>query len=904
MKVEYLIGIIVLLVVILLFIVKYSKEGFTTNEEQHDDHTLKMQKKYNNVAVALAATKNNGKSNIGGLGTDSRSIFGSIQDTMDEADNAKQYVDDPFPLEAGISGMAEIIGKCEEVNTATDCSAFDNPEFGATCGLCIADPSDMGTNSEGKPWMGGLVLTAKEREQYRTENRDRGGNFLAAYNPTVGSCPAGRFVTTKAECKRVKDELDCKRGGAFGTPPHCSQCFSDSSYHIVDPNQPGIIIGSGTLVMVGSGILTVTQGSNIDGPIYLGTEALTVNLSGSEFDPIVLSLEKAPVAKPYDAAKVYRVNDLIKYRGKVYKMVEAAGNGENAKGYNPDRAGDKLWDMILDDERRYVPPPNPYIAGYLESPNGSEFRGMDLYRIILKDRLTGRKPRVVQQLTVNGIDVSKMGTGFGQVKMVLDAKSPFTFVDTYSQEASLCPNSPFITNPLSATLLNSDPCYARGQNTPGKYNLECLQQVFLNNGCGTAAGTLDRSGYPSTAAKGVALMTDLSGRNLTVDEIANKVYQAAISTASGLDARGNNFATLSQWSDISKFCTGVAINSPCETVDESGKLTNECISYLWDNKGEYKTAGLAAGPTYSLASLARSLFSPSDSDPPGKIDRFCTRAGTRAPKNKDNMVNPDNMDYWKNQGSGSVADVKKAMSQLHKNANDSLTSENTRSRAPNDYIQQCYGITPNERPTGFSTKYTGAPRLNTLVQGTVLKDDITLPENFDYTLSFDITPYGRISNNYGGIVRVSSSATGNSFPPAYGERNPMILFDGNSTIPYIVFGDHGTAWQDWNWWGSGDLPSHYPALPINEKSSISIRTSGKTVVVTVAGVTKTYTQPAKRMYSRTPQEKYTFFASDNNFPAANAMIENIVYTVNGTTILQTPPAPPQSTGPGQSFGLT
>jgi len=707
MKLEHMIGLIVVLLVILLIIVNLSKEGFLTNEEQHDDHTLKMQKKYNRVGVALAATKTNGTSNIGGLGTDSRSLFGSVQDTVDEANNATQYVDDPFPLEKGISGMALTIGKCEAVKTANDCSAFDNPEFGATCGLCMADASDMGTNSEGLPWIGGLVLTAKEREQYRQENKDRGGNFLAAYNPTVGSCPAGRLVTTKAECKRLKDELDCQRSGAFGAPPHCSQCFSDSSYHIVDPDQPGIIIGAGTLVMVGSGILTVTHGSDTEGPIFLATQPYSLTLLGSEYDPITLYLEKAPVAKPYDPKKVYRRHDVIKYRGKVYEMVEAAGNDPNDSrfaGYDPDREGDRLWNMILDDERKYVPPPNPYIAGYIESPNGSEFKGLDLYRIILRDRLTGRKPRVVQQLTVNEVDVSKMGTGFGQIKMMLDAKSPFTFVDTYSQEASLCPNSPFITNKLSATLLDSDPCYKKGYNTPGKYNLECLQQIFINNGCGTASGTLDRSGYPSTAAKAAALMTDKSGKNLTVDEIANKVYQAAISTATGLDADGNSFPTLNEWSDVSKFCTGVVINSPCDALDESGQVTNDCISYLWDNKGENKMSGIAAGPTYTLASFARSLFSPSISDPPGKINRFCTRAGTRAPKDINNKVNAENMYYWKNQGSGSVADIKKAMRELHLNANNSLTSEDNRTKVPNNYIQQCYGINPSERPL-FNSKF-------------------------------------------------------------------------------------------------------------------------------------------------------------------------------------------------------
>jgi hypothetical protein len=55
------------------------------------------------------------------------------------------------------------------------------------------------------------------------------------------------------------------------------------------------------------------------------------------------------------------------------------------------------------------------------------------------------------------------------------------------------------------------------------------------------------------------------------------------------------------------------------------------------------------------------------------------------------------------------------------------------------------------------------------------------------------------------------------------------------------------------------------------------------------------------MFSRTPQETFNFFASDDIFPAANAMIENISYKVNGKLILETPPAPPASTGPGQSL---
>ena len=127
----------------------------------------------------------------------------------------------------------------------------------------------------------------------------------------------------------------------------------------------------------------------------------------------------------------------------------------------------------------------------------------------------------------------------------------------------------------------------------------------------------------------------------------------------------------------------------------------------------------------------------------------------------------------------------------------------------------------------------------------------------------------------------------------------MIIFEG--LRPYIIFGDNGPNWWDWNWWGSADNANRYPSLPMNKKSTISIKTSGTSVTITVAGVTQTFTQPSKRMFSRTPQEKYTIYACDNTFPAANAMIENVLYKVNDIVVLQTPPAPAASTGPGQSL---
>ena len=474
-----------------------------------------------------------------------------------------------------------------------------------------------------------------------------------------------------------------------------------------------------------------------------------------------------------------------------------------------------------------------------------------------------------------------MAPGNGKITMRLTVRSPFTFIDSQSDEAKLCLNSPFITNPLSATLLNSDPCYARG-SAPGNYNLECLQQIFQNNSCGLFPATLDKSAYPSTNAKAATLMYDsAAGRNRTIAEIADFVYQKALVTVTGgLDSNGADLS-ISEWSAASLFCSGIPINSPCDRNSASGPLSDDCITDLWDNKGENNINGA----TYNLTSLARSLFSS------GNTNRFCTRMGSLSPRDVNGNIRPVGMNHWKTKGG--VAAVKAAMSKLHSDANTSLTNEDTKSAS----INQCYGIIPSSGPS-YTSSYTTPPMAEVLTRNTILKTDITIPENYNYSLSFDITPYGITFGNYGGIIRITSSKTSNSFPPAYGERSPMIIFSPNSLEPYIILGDDGGSWQSWNW---GVPPSEFPSLPLNQKSTIRINATGSSVLVSVRGVTKTYTQPNKRTFSRNANEKYTFYASDDTFPAANAMIENILYKINDTIIVQTPPAPAPASGPGQSL---
>jgi len=182
---------------------------------------------------------------------------------------------------------------------------------------------------------------------------------------------------------------------------------------------------------------------------------------------------------------------------------------------------------------------------------------------------------------------------------------------------------------------------------------------------------------------------------------------------------------------------------------------------------------------------------------------------------------------------------------------------------------------------------------NALAANTVLASDINLPKDFDYTLSFDITPFG-IVPEYSSIMRITNT-TGMFWNR--GDRNPFIAFSPGTTNIYIILGDD-TA-DTYNW-GPGSQGYTFPPLPLNKKSTVSISASGSMVVINVANTSQTYTQPTSRVYG----SNYKLYASDNFFPPANASIENIRYTVNSAVIFRSPPAPiapVQPFGPGQAL---
>ena len=585
MREEVALFLLLLVIVSLVFLFynmpRDTNEGFNN----HKEFVLRQDKQFNDIGLSLAIKKNTGL--LGKTANDLLNTFEFPNNT---------------PLNDKRDGLWESIDKCEAVKTM-DCDAFDDPEFSKICGICL----DIGKNSDSVPATGGMVLLSSDRKLAR-ENAS--SNYLPDYQPTVGFCPAGKMVSTKAECLKLQRQLLCRKNSSYSLEG-CSQCYSDTTYSIVDPKtSPGVVAGSGHILIVGKGILRIEeQGFPTRSGIKLSTTSpYKLNIRGKEATRIKFILEAAPVSDDAD-------------------------------------------------------PDIPYISGLLNGDTGSGTFSSDLRRIVMVDEVTGRKPRSQGKDTIDNVTVTKMAPGFEKDRAIIVVIVPFTFVETTMEESSKCKDGPFVTTQASAEFLESDPCYKKGSG-PGKFSLECLQGIWDDNGCNGSG-----KGYPGNATSAAALMAGKDGSFLSLNDIADFIYSKAIITSTGVDENGKTQA-MKDWSEASVFCTGREITSPCDTPDKNkGPLSPACIIHLWNNQSSKKTwqgKDDPIGPTYN-PSNAVSLFKE------GTVERSCQTTGTLSPIDPNGKNNRAVIKYWQRQGG--VNNVKRVMADLHRAANAQMAAD-------------------------------------------------------------------------------------------------------------------------------------------------------------------------------------------------------------------------------------
>ena len=608
-----------LLLVFLLsifFILAYKCTKIVGFTDLHSEFKTDRLKQHGNIGISTLTADR-----VGSLGNSANKYIATTPITSQN----------DSPLFSEPSGLFAITKTCEAIKTM-DCNAFDDPNFSLNCGMCL----DIGTNSLNKEIPGGgLVLLDGDKT---TARQSQLSNFMTNYIPSVGFCPAGKMVSTKEECIKLQRQLQCQKNQTFDLPG-CSQCAGDGSFSIFDPvKNPGVYVGSGTIMVVGNGILSIIeQGFPAVINIKLSNTPYSYSIKGTEGMTITLNVNSEPSNSP---------------------------------------AGAKNSSQL-------------YIGGYI---SGETFKGefdTDLMDITLTDRATGRKPRAAGTVKVVDTTVIRMAPGFGQKDMQLIVTIPFSFSDTKTEEASLCQNGPYITKASSAKLLESNPCYARGTG-PGNYNLECLQNIWLSNGC-TQSGKY----YPGDQINASLLMANPDGTFRSTNDIANFVYNQALIASTGINANGQK-QTTERWSDVSIFCTGnpVAEASPCDSAMNGAPVSAECITYLWKNQGASKPAGA----TYSGygSSLSEGFLS----------TEYCKPEGTGSPVDARGNPRPDAIAMW--QSKGDINAIKKSISNVYSGAN----ADNTTDEARIEYIEQCYGaVKLADRPKEVPVVETPLPSI-------------------------------------------------------------------------------------------------------------------------------------------------------------------------------------------------
>lgn len=438
------------------------------------------------------------------------------------------------------SRLYKAVKTCEAVKTV-DCNKFKDPAFERDCVMT----HELGTDSQGKPHIGGLVHFAEDRDSQAAYARSRG--MAPAWKPTIGEGAQGKMSRNYQQCVNLQEKLDCERGKSYDLK-NCAQCMNGQG--VWTRVGPDTVKAPGQLVLIGNGKVTVTLGNG---------QSKSDDLSMTK--PFVMDLESDA-----EGTNIY---------------VRVGNPGATTSG--PNAPSDKI------------------IGGYLEGPNNNGTSKLDLVFIVENDMESGARPRFASAAEIKGYAVNTMRPAKGKDSMNLRLYIPFTYISSEEEASVMCPGGPYQTKAASANRIWKDPC----ADGPGKYSLECLQGRFIGAGCQDYDGNVGDA-FPNTESKAQALRYDENGRARTAAEISELIYQMSIDAKTGM--RNGKKLSVPEWDELSRKCYGKPIANPCAMDDQTnGPLSDECIQYLFNNRqGPGKPDDIPA--TYKLGSQFESKY--------------------------------------------------------------------------------------------------------------------------------------------------------------------------------------------------------------------------------------------------------------------------------------------------------
>ena len=639
---------------------------------------------------------------------------------------------------------------------------------------------EEGVNSSGEATLGGLFVTSGDKEDAEMRAKMFGSKTVA-YSPSIGTCKPSRFSTTKEQCQRIKKELACLKKQAVDGEG-CSQCYQDESYQFIANN---IERASADVILLGRGKAYIRSSKG---------ETFNIDLNMNE-----------PKTVPF---KELEEGDIISI------TVDPVDN----------------QDVTL--------------AGYLEGTTASGKFTMDLVRLAQSDSETGLRPRMSGFINKDDMALTAMRPGRGKSRLSPTFLNPFTFIQPFETEASLCTASPYITKADSAKFLSSGVCYKKGSG-PGKYSAACLKSTFVGSGC-SENGT----GFPDSQEKMQQMMYFGGTTPLDIAVIAERMNEISNSAYTGKNTDGTKLS-IPEWNDFSMFCTGKPITNPCDGDDKDlGPLSVECLEYIYQNKGATDKRATSLGPTYTNTPRTTSLL--------GQDDRFCTNKGSFSPVLPNGKPNESLIETAK--GWGGVKNVKKAFNDAHLRANDNTLSDEQRKQA----IIQCYGVDLIEDSSNkLSNAICNMKKLIDVVDGPTapyIYGSVIVNKN--WTLTFTLNP-SEPGNSFTSIIQIAGDINNND---SISSRVPSVWFLPGSTRLRVSMLIRPNQWLTLDTNG---------ALPLKTDTDVKITMeNGLLKVILTGGLNET-------LEGRYPLEQYTgpakVWAPSPVRPSFSGQLKNVQY---------------------------
>ena len=351
------------------------------------------------------------------------------------------------------------------------------------------------------------------------------------------------------------------------------------------------------------------------------------------------------------------------------------------------------------DESQYI-----YLAGYLTGPTLTGSFSSDLARVIDTDLITNSRPRIVGfQPMTSGSQAVKMTSGINNPQMKLVLRVPYSFISPDELTSDKCPNGPAIRTNQSANSLGLNKC--KGQQS-GSYNETCLQDIFIRGGCNEKGSLYPSSSNPNRIQE---LNSFGTSTNNSIEQILQKVQEMSAISITGRNMGGSKVTAVER-NIASTKCHGISMSNVCELVDQNGRVSPECLDYLYKNQGAPNTIGSTYG-TVNSSSLLGTMT--------GYQPQFCTESGKINPSGtgQDGQSAISRaMAHTLNGQKGSVASVKDFYNNIHKTANASITNTNRTNIVT--AIRDCYGIELPAEQQGFQNFTTNSTfTMNKTIRG-------------------------------------------------------------------------------------------------------------------------------------------------------------------------------------------